>query len=40
MNWEYYVGRKHERENIKKDLVQLINEKKTKMEIKQFIEKL
>jgi len=37
MNWQYYVGRKHEREHIKKELVELIEEKKTKTEIVLYI---
>jgi hypothetical protein len=37
-DWSSYrVGRKHERENIKKDLMKLVEEKKTKTEIVQYI---
>jgi len=37
MNWQYYVGRKHERDFIKKDLIKLVEERKTKTEIVQYI---
>jgi hypothetical protein len=39
MNWQYYLGRKHERNTIKKDLIKLIQEKKTKTEIVDYIRK-
>ena len=41
MNWgSYRVGRKHEKEAIKNDLMKLIEDKKTKDEIIEFIRKL
>ncbi len=40
MNSMYYVGRKHERQSIKKELNQLVEEKKKKSEIIDAIRKL
>lgn len=40
MNSMYYVGRKHERQAIKKDLMRLVEEKKTKTELIEHIKKI